>query len=128
MLNAIISKYIYIENYIDIYTLLKHIENNGYIKFSTNINKKNILIIYFKNEYLHYFNSISTQYNGIINKFNNDDYSISIYDIFILEYLSTFYSSLNTKIKNKLYIDYLTLYNYQYKYFNDNIDNLYFLI
>ncbi len=110
-----------IENYLDIYYNLKQIELSGYIKFAQNELQKNILIIYFEKDQLQYFNKISSLYKGKITLccgLNSIYYSISLYDVYILEYLSTFYSIITQKRNNQLYNDYIYLYNNQFKYLN----------
>lgn len=125
------DKFKIIENYLDNYIYLNQIEISGHIKLAQNSYQSNILIIYFDNEYLSYFKKISNLYNGKITKCNNYKeiiYSIHLYDIYILEYLSTFYLSINKKRNNQLYNSYIYLYNNQFKYFNTKCNNIEFMI
>lgn len=115
------DSFVIIDNYFDISMYLKHIEISGYINLSQNTIEPNILIIYFEKDLLTYFNTIANLYNGKIKQFHTYKqviYSISLYDIYILEYLSTFYVTLNQKRNTKLYNSYVYLYNNQLKYLN----------
>lgn len=108
--------YLIIENY----NILNHIIENYILILTTNIQVHNKLIINYDNNLHSYFIKIAKKYNGqIIQNFpknNKHKYSIILYDIKILEYLSEFYCKINYNIKNKLYQDFLNLYTNQIIY------------
>jgi hypothetical protein len=117
--------FILIENYVGIYNILTHIENNYKLVLTSNKNLNNLMIINYDHKMNDYFIKISKKYNGnIIQNFPDDKtskYSIILYDINILEYLNLFYSNINYNINNKLYQDFINLYNNQSLYLEKNI-------
>lgn len=112
--------FIIIENYVSIYNILTHIENNYTLELTSNKNLNNLMIINYDHKMNSYFRQIAKTYNGnIIQNFPDDKtskYSIILYDINILEYLKSFYSNINYHINNKLYQDFINLYNNQSLY------------
>lgn len=114
--------YLIIENYMNDYNILNHIINNYKLILTTNVYSKNILIINFDNTLHSYFIKIAKKYNGQIKQNfpnnNKNKYSLILFDIKILEYLSEFYCKINYNIKNKLYQDFINLYNNQIIYLN----------
>lgn len=112
--------YLIIENYMNNYKILNHIMNNYTLILTTNIHLHNTLIINYDNNLHSYFIKIAKKYNGQIKqnfpKNNKNIYSIILFDINILEYLSEFYSNINYNIQNKLYQDFLNLYTNQIIY------------
>lgn len=132
------DKFIIIENYICVNKYIKYLEQNAYIIFNVNNNinnnSKTILTIFINDENYDYFNNIKNKYNGTIKKClltkNNNLYTflLEIYDINILEYLSTIYQNhINLEINNYLYNDYIKLYNNQLKLYNLEKNNKIFI-
>jgi len=117
--------FILIENYVNIYNILNHIENNYKIKLHTKKNLKNYMIIDYNHNMNDYFIKISKKYNGnIIQNYPDDNkcqYSIILYDIYILQFLNSFYSNINYHINNKLYQDFINLYTNQTIYLDKEI-------
>jgi len=117
--------FILIENYVNIYNILNHIENNYKIKLHTEKNLKNYMIIDYDHNMNDYFIKISKKYNGnIIQNYPDNGkckYSIILYDIYILQFLNSFYSNINYHINNKLYRDFLNLYTNQTIYLDKEI-------
>jgi len=117
--------FILIENYVNIYNILNHIENNYKIKLHTEKNLKNYMIIDYDHNMNDYFIKISKKYNGhIIQNYPDDNkcqYSIILYDIYILQFLNSFYSNINYHINNKLYQDFINLYTNQTIYLDKEI-------
>lgn len=111
------APFILIENYVSICNILTHIENNYKLELTCNKNFNNFMIINYDHKMNSYFRQIANKYNGnIIQNFPDNKtskYSIILYDINILEYLNLFYSKINYKVTNKLYQDFLILYNNQ---------------
>lgn len=126
------SSYILIENYVNIYDILNHIENNYRIVLTEDKYLNNMLIIDFNYNMLSYFTQVSKKYNGnIIKNFSIDKkkkYSIVLYDVYILEYLTTFYSTINYNVKKDLYNTFIMLYNNQSKYLDKLVNERLFLI
>ena len=126
------SSYILIENYVNIYDILNHIENNYRIVLTEDKYLNNMLIIDFNYNMLSYFTQVSKKYNGnIIKNFSIDKkkkYSIVLYDVYILEYLTTFYSTINYNVKKDLYNKFIMLYNNQSKYLDKLVNERLFLI
>jgi hypothetical protein len=81
-----------------------------------------------------YFRQIAQNYNGNIIQYFPDNktskYLIILYDINILEYLNLFYSNININyhINNKLYQDFINLYNNQSLYLEKNYSEEKYLI
>lgn len=125
------SSYILIENYVNIYDILNHIENNYRIVLTEDKYLNNMLIIDFNYNMLSYFTQVSKKYNGnIIKNFSIDKkkYSIVLYDVYILEYLTTFYSTINYNVKKDLYNKFIMLYNNQSNYLDKLVNERLFLI
>ena len=126
------SSYILIENYVNIYDILNHIENNYRIVLTEDKYLNNMLIIDFNYNMLSYFTQVSKKYNGnIIKNFSIDKkkkYSIVLYDVYILEYLTTFYSTINYNVKKDLYNIFIMLYNNQSNYLDKLVNERLFLI
>ena len=125
------SSYILIENYVNIYDILNHIENNYRIVLTEDKYLNNMLIIDFNYNMLSYFTQVSKKYNGnIIKKYSFDKkkYSIVLYDVYILEYLTTFYSTINYNVKKDLYNIFIMLYNNQSNYLDKLVNERLFLI
>ena len=126
------SSYILIENYVNIYDILNHIENNYRIVLTEDKYLYNMLIIDFNYNMLSYFTQVSKKYNGnIIKNFSIDKkkkYSIVLYDVYILEYLTTFYSTINYNVKKDLYNIFIMLYNNQSNYLDKLVNERLFLI
>jgi hypothetical protein len=124
--------YILIENYVNIYDILNHIENNYRIILTEDKYLNNMLIIDFNYNMLSYFTNVSKKYNGnIIKNFpidNDKKYSIVLYDVSILEYLTTFYSTINYNVKKDLYNKFIMLYNNQSNYLDKLVNERLFLI
>ena len=69
--------------------------------------------------------------NFIIKNFpidNKKKYSIVLYDVSILEYLTTFYSTINYNVKKDLYNKFIMLYNNQSNYLDKLVNERLFLI
>ena len=124
------DSFIIIENYSDIYYYSKYIERTSIINYATHYLESNVLVIYFDNELISYFKNISSLYNGKITKFYNYKqiiYTLCLYDIYILEYLSTLYPLFNKN--NKLYHSYKYLYDNQLRYLkNKDCDKIEYMI
>ena len=126
--------FILIENYFSICNILTHIEKNYKLKLTSNKNLNNLMIINYDHKMNSYFRQIAKNYNGnIIQNFpynKSSKYSIILYDINILEYLNLFYSNININyhINNKLYQDFINLYNNQSLYLEKNYSEEKYLI
>jgi hypothetical protein len=132
MSSIIQPPFILIENYVNICDILNHIENNYRIILTEDKYLNNMLIIDFNHNMLSYFTKVSKKYNGNIVKnfpiYNKKKYSIILYDISILEYLTTFYSTINYNIKKDLYNKFIILYNNQSNYLDKVVNERLFLI
>jgi len=121
------------ENYTNDNKLVHYIEQNSYITFSDDFNKKNTLTVFFNDHHSKYFESINAKYNGCIKKcvisYNGVLYTtlIELYDQNVLEFLTKLYENqvINNYNKDTLYNDYLHLYNNQFELFEH--DNEFFI-
>lgn len=118
------DNYLIIENYNINNKYIKYIEEYSYILF---IKDSLILTIFFNDKNQDYCNYLKNKYNGKIKKcyINNKNelfnIILEIYDIQILEFLSTLYNNnlFNKKIDNKLYNDFIKLYYNQDIFINN---------
>jgi hypothetical protein len=126
--------FILIENYFSICNILTHIEKNYKLELTSNKNLNNLMIINYDYKMNDYFRQIAQNYNGHIIQYFPDNktskYLIILYDINILEYLNLFYSNININyhINNKLYQDFINLYNNQSLYLEKNYSEEKYLI
>ena len=116
------DNFLMIENYNIHNKYIKYIEEYSYILF---IKDSSILTIFFNEKNKDYCNYLKNKYSGKIKHccINNNNqlftYILEIYDIYILEFLSTIYNNIiyykkdYKKIDNKLYNDFIKLYNNQ---------------
>lgn len=117
------DNFLIIENYNINNKYIKYIEDYSYILF---IKKSSILTIFFNEKNKEYCNYLKNEYNGKIkncsmkNKHELFNIILEIYDIQILEFLSTLYNNnlFNKKIDNKLYNDFIKLYYNQNMFIN----------
>jgi hypothetical protein len=124
------DNFIIIENYNIHNKYIKYLEEYSYILF---IQNSSILTIFFNEKNNNYCNYLKNTYNGKIKKcyVNNNNqlftHILEIYDIYILEFLSSLYNNVivykktnNKKIENKLYNDFIKLYNNQDLFIKNN--------
>ncbi len=124
------DNFIIIENYNIHNKYIKYLEEYSYILF---IQKSSILTIFFNEKNNNYCNYLKNTYNGKIKKcclINNNqlfNYILEIYDIYILEFLSSLYNNVivykknnNKQIENQLYNDFIKLYNNQDLFIKNN--------
>ncbi len=117
------DNFVIIENYNIHNKYIKYLEKYSYILFMQN---SSILTILFNEKNTDYCNYLKNTYNGKIKKccINNNNqlftHILEIYDIYILEFLSSLYNNVilnknnnNNKINNNLYNDFIKLYNNQ---------------
>ncbi len=112
------DNFVIIENYNIHNKYIKYLEKYSYILFMQN---SSILTILFNEKNTDYCNYLKNTYNGKIKKccINNNNqlftHILEIYDIYILEFLSSLYNNviLNKNNNNNLYNDFIKLYNNQ---------------
>lgn len=118
------DNFLIIENYNINNKYIKYIEEYSYILF---IKDSSILTIFFNDKNQDYCNYLKNKYNGKIkkcsikNKHKLFNIILEIYDIQILEFLSTLYNNnlFNKKIDNNLYNDFIKLYHNQDIFINN---------
>lgn len=118
------DNFLIIENYNINNKYIKYIEEYSYILF---IKESSILTIFFNDKNQEYCQYLKNKYNGKIKKCSMKNKQklfniiLEIYDIHILEFLSTLYNNnlFNKKIDNNLYNDFIKLYHNQDIFINN---------